>query len=348
CLAPTSPQCGLPQRRATSTTSPRAPTSPPPDSFGRARARAGLVALPAAFGLRELRDRIGSVKNTQKITEAMKLVSAAKVRHAQEAVVSGRPFSESLVEVLYNINEQLQSEDVDVPLTRVHPVRKIALVVVTADRGLCAGFNNIIIKKAEQCIRASGSSPPWASTTPSSAWGRRVTATSSAEHPRRPLPRGRQPAHHKGGPGHRRRRLLPLRQRGRRQGGAPLHQVRLPRQVRPRHPHPPPALSQGRDLRRQRRLRRRRRGRALPSHHQGREADCGAGDGAHPDACLLPHPSVRAGPGADPGRAAAAGVAGERARREDDLYEQRHRQRRGAEEDALHRLQPGAAGQDHR
>ncbi|CAL9767129.1 unnamed protein product [Musa acuminata subsp. burmannicoides] len=83
----------------------------------------------------------------------MKLVGAAKVRRAQEAVVSGRPFSETLVEVLYNINEQLQTEDVDVPLTRVHPVRKIALVVVTAYRGLCGGFNNNIIKKAEQRIR---------------------------------------------------------------------------------------------------------------------------------------------------------------------------------------------------
>lgn len=92
------------------------------------------------------------MKNTQKITEAMKLVAAAKVRRAQEAVVSGRPFSESLVEVLYNINENLQSDDVDVPLTRVRPVKKVGLVVVTGDRGLCGGFNNLIIKKAEQRI----------------------------------------------------------------------------------------------------------------------------------------------------------------------------------------------------
>ncbi|XP_026656950.1 LOW QUALITY PROTEIN: ATP synthase gamma chain 1, chloroplastic-like [Phoenix dactylifera] len=103
-------------------------------------------------GLRELRGRIDSVKNTQKITEAMKLVAAAKVRRAQEAVVSGRPFSETLVEVLYNINEQLQTEDVDIPLTKVRPVKKIALVVVTGDRGLCGGFNNYIIKKAESRI----------------------------------------------------------------------------------------------------------------------------------------------------------------------------------------------------
>ncbi|RVW46054.1 ATP synthase gamma chain, chloroplastic [Vitis vinifera] len=103
-------------------------------------------------GLRELRERIDSVKNTQKITEAMKLVAAAKVRRAQEAVVNGRPFSETLVEVLYNINEQLQTDDIDVPLTKVRPVKKVALVVVTGDRGLCGGFNNAIIKKAESRI----------------------------------------------------------------------------------------------------------------------------------------------------------------------------------------------------
>ncbi|XWS19412.1 hypothetical protein CRYUN_Cryun31cG0013600 [Craigia yunnanensis] len=97
-------------------------------------------ATPIHCGFRELRDRIDSVKNTQKITEAMKLVAAAKVRRAQEAVVNGRPFSDSLVEVLYNINEQLQTEDIDVPLTNVKPVKKVALIVVTGDRGLCGGL----------------------------------------------------------------------------------------------------------------------------------------------------------------------------------------------------------------
>ncbi|NP_001312843.1 ATP synthase gamma chain, chloroplastic precursor [Nicotiana tabacum] len=108
---------------------------------------------PVHCGLRDLRDRIESVKNTQKITEAMKLVAAAKVRRAQEAVVGARPFSETLVEVLYNINEQLQTDDIDVPLTKVRPVKKVALVVVTGDRGLCGGFNNYLIKKAEARIR---------------------------------------------------------------------------------------------------------------------------------------------------------------------------------------------------
>ncbi|XP_073014149.1 ATP synthase gamma chain 1, chloroplastic [Typha latifolia] len=115
--------------------------------------RSTLPSSPIRCSLRDLRERIDSVKNTQKITEAMKLVAAAKVRRAQEAVVSGRPFSETLVEVLYNINEQLQTDDVDVPLTSVRPVKKIALVVVTGDRGLCGGFNNAIIKKAESRIK---------------------------------------------------------------------------------------------------------------------------------------------------------------------------------------------------
>lgn len=108
---------------------------------------------PIQAGLRDLRERIDSVKNTQKITEAMKLVAAAKVRRAQEAVVNGRPFSETLVEVLFNINENLQTEDIDVPLTKIRPVKKVALVVVTGDRGLCGGFNNYVIKKAEARMR---------------------------------------------------------------------------------------------------------------------------------------------------------------------------------------------------
>lgn len=103
-------------------------------------------------GIRELRERIHSVKSTQKITEAMKLVAAARVRRAQEAVVNGRPFSDSFVEMLYHINQQAQLEDIDVPLTDVRTVKKVALVVVTGDRGLCGGFNNAVFRKAEKRI----------------------------------------------------------------------------------------------------------------------------------------------------------------------------------------------------
>ncbi|XP_024373641.1 ATP synthase gamma chain 1, chloroplastic [Physcomitrium patens] len=111
--------------------------------------RDGRGSSVVTAGLKDLRDRIATVKNTQKITDAMKLVAAAKVRRAQEAVVNGRPFSENLVKVLYNVNEQISTDDIDIPLTTVRPVKKIALVVITGDRGLCGGFNNYVLKKAE-------------------------------------------------------------------------------------------------------------------------------------------------------------------------------------------------------
>merc|ERR1712054_463391 len=83
-----------------------------------------------------------------KITDAMKLVAAAKVRRAQEAVINGRPFAENMVKVLYGVNQCLLDEDVDSPLTNIRYVKSVLLVVITGDRGLCGGYNNYIIKKA--------------------------------------------------------------------------------------------------------------------------------------------------------------------------------------------------------
>merc|ERR1719281_2240000 len=99
-------------------------------------------------GMKALRDRMDSVKNTKKITDAMKLVAAAKVRRAHEAVINGRPFAENLVKVLYGVNQCLVDEDVDSPLTNIRYVKSVLLVVITGDRGLCGGYNNYIIKKA--------------------------------------------------------------------------------------------------------------------------------------------------------------------------------------------------------
>jgi F-type H+-transporting ATPase subunit gamma len=99
-----------------------------------------------------MRDRIASVNSTKKITSAMKLVAAAKVRRAQDAVINARPFSESLVKVLFAINTRLAGEDVDVPLCASRPVKTVLLLVCSGDRGLCGGFNNFIIKKAEQRV----------------------------------------------------------------------------------------------------------------------------------------------------------------------------------------------------
>tara|TARA_B100000927_G_scaffold277484_1_gene259171 strand:+ start:753 stop:1703 length:951 start_codon:yes stop_codon:yes gene_type:complete len=99
--------------------------------------------------LKEIRDRIVSVKNTRKITEAMRLVAAAKVRRAQDQVLKSRPFADKLARVLENIQTRMQFETADSPLLNKREVKKISLVCITADRGLCGGYNTNIIKKAE-------------------------------------------------------------------------------------------------------------------------------------------------------------------------------------------------------
>lgn len=100
--------------------------------------------------LKAIRDRIQSVKNTRKITEAMRLVAAAKVRRAQEQVTSTRPFADTLAQVLYGLQSRLTLEDVDLPLLKEREVKKVAILVVSGDRGLCGGYNANIIRRAEQ------------------------------------------------------------------------------------------------------------------------------------------------------------------------------------------------------
>jgi len=96
-----------------------------------------------------IRDRITSVKNTRKITMAMKLVAAAKVRRAQDAVLATRPFSETLQSVFGGLINRLGGEAADLPLLTQREVKKVTLVVITGDRGLCGGYNSFMIKKAE-------------------------------------------------------------------------------------------------------------------------------------------------------------------------------------------------------
>ncbi|MEB3319523.1 MAG: F0F1 ATP synthase subunit gamma [Cyanobium sp.] len=100
--------------------------------------------------LKEIRDRISSVKNTRKITEAMRLVAAAKVRRAQEQVLRSRPFADRLARVLENLQSRMRFEDVDAPLLEERAVQTITLLAVTGDRGLCGGYNANIIKRTEQ------------------------------------------------------------------------------------------------------------------------------------------------------------------------------------------------------
>jgi len=115
-------------------------------------ARTAASPVMAGESVKELRERVGSVKNTKKITSAMKLVAAAKVRRAQEAVIRSRPFSETLERILGGLLQRLSTEALDIPLMETREAKKVALVVVTGDRGLCGGYNANAIKKAEARI----------------------------------------------------------------------------------------------------------------------------------------------------------------------------------------------------
>lgn len=99
--------------------------------------------------LKAIRDRIKSVKNTKKITEAMRLVAAAKVRRAQEQVTATRPFADRLAQVLYGLQTRMRFEDVDLPLLKQRDVESVAILVVSGDRGLCGGYNTNVIRRGE-------------------------------------------------------------------------------------------------------------------------------------------------------------------------------------------------------
>jgi F-type H+-transporting ATPase subunit gamma len=104
--------------------------------------------------LREIRSRITGVKNTQKITKAMKMVAASRLRHAQEAIVSARPYARKLGELLRHLVTKV---DVNLnPLLVGREPQTVLLVVVTADRGLCGSFNSNIIKAAVQRLKIQG------------------------------------------------------------------------------------------------------------------------------------------------------------------------------------------------
>jgi F-type H+-transporting ATPase subunit gamma len=102
--------------------------------------------------LKFIRDRIASVKNTKKITEAMRLVAAAKVRRAQEQVIATRPFADRLAQVLYGLQARLKFEEADLPLLKQRAIKKVGLLVITGDRGLCGGYNSSVIRRAEERI----------------------------------------------------------------------------------------------------------------------------------------------------------------------------------------------------
>jgi F-type H+-transporting ATPase subunit gamma len=100
----------------------------------------------------DIRRRIRSVKNTQQITKAMKMVSAAKLRRAQEAMFAARPYARKMLEVLNSLATRAQPDSH--PLLRQRPVERVLLVVVTADKGLAGGFNSNIIRAAVRFLKS--------------------------------------------------------------------------------------------------------------------------------------------------------------------------------------------------
>ena len=104
--------------------------------------------------LKEIRNRIASIGSTMQITSAMKMVSAAKLKKAQDAITAMRPYSSKLTELLQNLSATLDS-DVGGAYTKQRDLSKVLLVVVTSNRGLCGGFNSSVVKETVQNITAN-------------------------------------------------------------------------------------------------------------------------------------------------------------------------------------------------
>ena len=101
--------------------------------------------------LKEVRNRIKSVQSTQQITKAMKMVSAAKLRRAQEAILQMRPYAQKLQEMLSNIVSNIDG-GTNIKLAEDRPVEKVLLIVITSDRGLSGAYNSNIVKLTKQTV----------------------------------------------------------------------------------------------------------------------------------------------------------------------------------------------------
>ncbi|NER09877.1 ATP synthase F1 subcomplex gamma subunit [Muriicola jejuensis] len=97
--------------------------------------------------LKEIRNRIASVSSTMQITSAMKMVSAAKLKKAQDAITAMRPYADKLTELLQNLSGSLDA-DTGSSFAEERPVRKVLIVTITSNRGLCGAFNSNVIKES--------------------------------------------------------------------------------------------------------------------------------------------------------------------------------------------------------
>ena len=97
--------------------------------------------------LKEIRNRISSVSSTMQITSAMKMVSAAKLKKAQDAITAMRPYSNKLTEILQSLSSSIDSDN---KYAQKRDVKKVLIVSITSNRGLCGGFNSNIFKKSTE------------------------------------------------------------------------------------------------------------------------------------------------------------------------------------------------------
>ena len=110
-------------------------------------------------GLKEIRNRISSVSSTMQITNAMKMVSAAKLKKAQDSITATLPYSNKLSELVKNISASIDSVDSN-PLFVAREVKKPLIIVITSNKGLCGGFNSNIIKEVHNISTEYGSNKP--------------------------------------------------------------------------------------------------------------------------------------------------------------------------------------------
>ncbi|MCF8335944.1 MAG: ATP synthase F1 subunit gamma [Bacteroidales bacterium] len=104
--------------------------------------------------LKEIRTRINSVQSTRKITNAMKMVAASKLKKAQDAVINLRPYDSKLHEILFSLVKSLEGEEISSRYLRNGKEEKVLLVVITSNKGLCGAFNSNIVKKGVELAQS--------------------------------------------------------------------------------------------------------------------------------------------------------------------------------------------------
>ncbi|HVG57117.1 MAG TPA: ATP synthase F1 subunit gamma [Hyalangium sp.] len=102
--------------------------------------------------LRDIRKRIRTVKNTRQITKAMKMMSAAKLRKAQDAIIAARPYAQMLDQIISDLAARSADQEFAHPLLVSRPIRRAELVLLTSDRGLAGGFNSNVIRRASRFL----------------------------------------------------------------------------------------------------------------------------------------------------------------------------------------------------